>query len=85
VITFGCLDFLWFYVRFEASLIPTLVLILGWGYQPERIQAGTYFIFYTIFASLPLLVSIMTVYYYLGSTSIYLNNCIIDVGVVGYM
>jgi len=85
VITFGCLDFLWFYVRFEASLIPTLVLILGWGYQPERIQAGTYFIFYTIFASLPLLVSIMTVYYYLGSTFIYLNNCIIDVGVVGYM
>ena len=85
VITFGCLDFLWFYVRFEASLIPTLVLILGWGYQPERIQAGTYFIFYTIFASLPLLVSIITVYYYLGRTSIYLNNCIIDIGVMGHM
>lgn len=85
VITFGCLDFLWFYVSFEASLIPTLVLILGWGYQPERIQAGTYFIFYTIFASLPLLVSIITVYYYLGRTSIYLNNCIIDVGVMGHM
>ena len=85
VITFGCLDFLWFYVRFEASLIPTLVLILGWGYQPERIQAGTYFIFYTIFASLPLLVSIITVYYYLGSTSIYLNNRIIDIGVIGHI
>jgi len=85
VITFGCLDFLWFYVRFEASLIPTLVLILGWGYQPERIQAGTYFIFYTMFASLPLLVSIITVYYHLGRTSIYLNNFIIDIGVIGHI
>jgi len=85
VITFGCLDFLWFYVSFEASLIPTLVLILGWGYQPERIQAGTYFIFYTIFASLPLLVSIITVYYYLGRTSIYLNNYVIDRRFMGHM
>merc|ERR1712177_57858 len=44
---------------FERSLIPTLILILGWGYQPERIQAGVYILFYTLFASLPLLLRIL--------------------------
>jgi len=78
VITFRCIDFLWFYIRFEASLIPTLILILGWGYQPERIQAGIYFIFYTIFASLPLLLSIISIYYQIGTSSIYLNIEITD-------
>nr|YP_009738135.1 NADH dehydrogenase subunit 4 [Ctenolepisma villosum]QIB71367.1 NADH dehydrogenase subunit 4 [Ctenolepisma villosum] len=58
-----CLSFMssnlfMFYLFFEASLIPTLFLILGWGYQPERVQAGIYLLFYTLFASLPLLVGI---------------------------
>ena len=78
VFTFSCLDYLSFYVRFEASLIPTLILILGWGYQPERIQAGVYFLFYTIFASLPLLVSILFIYYYFGTVRINLNGVLIE-------
>jgi len=44
---------------FEISLIPTLILILGWGYQPERLQAGLYLIMYTMCASLPLLCGIL--------------------------
>lgn len=55
LITFMVSDLLYFYLFFEASLIPTLIIIMGWGYQPERIQAGIYFIFYTLTASLPLL------------------------------
>ena len=51
-----------FYVFFESRLIPTLFLILGWGYQPECIQAGSYLSFYTLLASLPLLVGILFVY-----------------------
>lgn len=85
VLTFSCLDYLSFYVRFEASLIPTLILILGWGYQPERIQAGVYFLFYTIFASLPLLVSILSIYYTSGSVSIYLSIMILDNSIIGYL
>lgn len=46
--------FFMFYFFFEASLIPTLFLILGWGYQPERLQAGVYIIMYTVSASMPL-------------------------------
>nr|YP_010703298.1 NADH dehydrogenase subunit 4 [Heterocarpus sibogae]WCO11501.1 NADH dehydrogenase subunit 4 [Heterocarpus sibogae] len=62
LLTFSCTDYLLFYICFESSLIPTLILILGWGYQPERLQAGVYMLFYTLFASLPLLVSLLMVY-----------------------
>nr|YP_010693617.1 NADH dehydrogenase subunit 4 [Gryllotalpa henana]WCD24134.1 NADH dehydrogenase subunit 4 [Gryllotalpa henana] len=51
-----------FYLFFESSLIPTLFLIVGWGYQPERMQAGIYLMFYTLLASLPLLVGLFKVY-----------------------
>nr|AXJ93398.1 NADH dehydrogenase subunit 4 [Cheilonereis cyclurus] len=47
-----------FYIMFEASLIPTLLIIMKWGYQPERLQAGMYLMLYTISASLPLLMGI---------------------------
>nr|YP_010956272.1 NADH dehydrogenase subunit 4 [Kroppcarcinus siderastreicola]WMY25236.1 NADH dehydrogenase subunit 4 [Kroppcarcinus siderastreicola] len=60
--TFSAMNYLLFYISFEASLIPTLILILGWGYQPERIQAGIYMIFYTLTLSLPLLVSLLYLY-----------------------
>nr|QTT61260.1 NADH dehydrogenase subunit 4 [Tritia vaucheri] len=59
VATFLCSSILVFYFLFEASLIPTLLLILGWGYQPERLQAGMYMMIYTVAASLPLLFIIL--------------------------
>lgn len=58
LLTFSCINLFLFYVFFERSLIPTLFLILGWGYQPERLQAGLYLLFYTLFASLPLLIAL---------------------------
>nr|ARB50177.1 NADH dehydrogenase subunit 4 [Rhombodera sp. FY-2017] len=60
--TFCSLNMISFYFFFEGSLIPTLFLIFGWGYQPERLQAGIYLLFYTLFASLPLLLGIMYLY-----------------------
>nr|QYH44918.1 NADH dehydrogenase subunit 4 [Eupolyphaga sinensis] len=60
--TFSSINLLSFYLFFEGSLIPTLFLILGWGYQPERLQAGIYLLFYTLLASLPLLIGIFFVY-----------------------
>nr|YP_010040997.1 NADH dehydrogenase subunit 4 [Eclipophleps carinata]QOZ41931.1 NADH dehydrogenase subunit 4 [Eclipophleps carinata] len=60
--SFSTLSLLLFYIFFESSLIPTLLLILGWGYQPERLQAGLYLIFYTLLASLPLLLVLFKVY-----------------------
>nr|YP_001542586.1 NADH dehydrogenase subunit 4 [Pyrophorus divergens]ABN11498.1 NADH dehydrogenase subunit 4 [Pyrophorus divergens] len=66
-VTFSSLNLFIFYLFFEVSLIPTLILILGWGYQPERIQAGLYMFFYTLFASLPMMVAIFYLYYGLDS------------------
>nr|YP_009349878.1 NADH dehydrogenase subunit 4 [Pseudorhynchus crassiceps]AQM40026.1 NADH dehydrogenase subunit 4 [Pseudorhynchus crassiceps] len=62
VCTFSMSSLFSFYLFFEASLIPTLLLIMGWGYQPERLQAGIYLLFYTLLGSLPLLVSLLWIY-----------------------
>nr|QWL17531.1 NADH dehydrogenase subunit 4 [Periacma orthiodes] len=61
-LTFSSMNLFMFYLYFEGSLIPTLMLIVGWGYQPERIQAGMYLLFYTLFASLPLLMGIFFIF-----------------------
>nr|YP_009093647.1 NADH dehydrogenase subunit 4 [Plutella xylostella]AIS35859.1 NADH dehydrogenase subunit 4 [Plutella xylostella] len=60
--TFSVVNLFLFYFFFEGSLIPTLLLIMGWGYQPERIQAGMYLLFYTLFASLPLFMGIFFIF-----------------------
>lgn len=62
VLSFVVLNYVWFYLFFESSLIPIMLIILGWGYQPERLEAGIFLIFYTLFGSLPLLLS----YLYMG-------------------
>nr|YP_010472718.1 NADH dehydrogenase subunit 4 [Manduca quinquemaculata]UVH65846.1 NADH dehydrogenase subunit 4 [Manduca quinquemaculata] len=70
-LTFSVMNLFLFYLFFEGSLIPTLLLIIGWGYQPERIQAGMYLMFYTLFASLPLLMGLFYMYNELNSMMIY--------------
>nr|YP_004934866.1 NADH dehydrogenase subunit 4 [Paracladura trichoptera]AET13117.1 NADH dehydrogenase subunit 4 [Paracladura trichoptera] len=61
-LTFSSMSIFMFYLFFEGSLIPTLFLILGWGYQPERLQAGIYLLFYTLMASMPMLIGIFYIY-----------------------
>nr|QLX47604.1 NADH dehydrogenase subunit 4 [Eutomostethus vegetus] len=61
-LSFSVMNLLLFYLFFECSLIPVLILIMGWGFQLDRIQAGLYLLFYTLFASLPLLLSIIYIF-----------------------
>jgi len=61
-ISFSIANLFTFYIWFEASLIPTALLILIWGYQPERLQASMYLIIYTLTASLPLLMILSSIY-----------------------
>nr|YP_010309895.1 NADH dehydrogenase subunit 4 [Pheosia rimosa]UMR55029.1 NADH dehydrogenase subunit 4 [Pheosia rimosa] len=70
-LTFSTMNLFMFYLFFEGSLIPTLLLIIGWGYQPERIQAGMYLLFYTLFVSLPLLIGIFYVFNKMNCMMIY--------------
>nr|YP_010693277.1 NADH dehydrogenase subunit 4 [Bactrocera occipitalis]WCB99082.1 NADH dehydrogenase subunit 4 [Bactrocera occipitalis] len=72
VLTFSSMNLFMFYLFFESSLIPTLFLILGWGYQPERLQAGVYLLFYTLLVSLPMLVGIFYLYSNLNTMNFYL-------------
>nr|QNE85552.1 NADH dehydrogenase subunit 4 [Suillia flava] len=72
VLTFSSMSLFMFYLFFESSLIPTLFLILGWGYQPERLQAGVYLLFYTLLVSLPMLVGIFYLSNFCGSMNFYL-------------
>nr|AHF48910.1 NADH dehydrogenase subunit 4 [Siniperca chuatsi x Siniperca scherzeri] len=59
ILAFSATEIIMFYVMFEATLIPTLILITRWGNQTERLNAGTYFLFYTLAGSLPLLVALL--------------------------
>nr|YP_010327033.1 NADH dehydrogenase subunit 4 [Simplicia niphona]UNP54302.1 NADH dehydrogenase subunit 4 [Simplicia niphona] len=70
-LTFSVMNMFMFYLFFEGSLIPTLMLIVGWGYQPERIKAGMYLLFYTLFVSLPLLMGIFYIFNEMSSMMIY--------------
>lgn len=73
-LTFRSINLFIFYIFFEMRLIPTLILILGWGYQPERIQAGLYIFFYTLLASLPIMVSIFYFYENFSSLDFFFLN-----------
>nr|ALJ93722.1 NADH dehydrogenase subunit 4 [Ettchellsia sinica] len=61
MLTFSSNNLIMFYLYFESSLIPTLILILGWGSYQDRIQASMYLMMYTLFASIPLLFMILLI------------------------
>nr|QWC53760.1 NADH dehydrogenase subunit 4 [Chudania hellerina] len=62
ILVFSMLNMFMMYMFFEFSLIPLMLIIIGWGYQPERLISGLYLFFYTLFASLPLLLLIIYIY-----------------------
>nr|YP_002290840.1 NADH dehydrogenase subunit 4 [Ophiophagus hannah]ACF94345.1 NADH dehydrogenase subunit 4 [Ophiophagus hannah] len=56
-LTFTAYTLTLMYIMFEATLIPTLIIITRWGQQAERLTAGTYFMLYTLTTSMPLLMA----------------------------
>nr|NP_443277.1 NADH dehydrogenase subunit 4 [Myctophum affine]BAB70075.1 NADH dehydrogenase subunit 4 [Myctophum affine] len=70
ILAFGATEVFMFYIMFEATLIPTLILITRWGNQAERLNAGTYFLFYTLAGSLPLLVALLLLQNETGTLSL---------------
>nr|WDE24833.1 NADH dehydrogenase subunit 4 [Staphida castaniceps] len=67
LLAFSASELMLFYIAFEATLIPTLILITRWGSQPERLNAGTYLLFYTLASSLPLLIAILHLHNQIGT------------------
>nr|UXX49960.1 NADH dehydrogenase subunit 4 [Chrysotus sp.] len=76
LLSFSTMNLFLFYLFFEGSLIPTMFLVLGWGYQPERLQAGMYLLFYTLLASLPMMIGIFYIYNDINNLNFYflVNN-----------
>nr|AKE35589.1 NADH dehydrogenase subunit 4 [Uropsilus sp. 5 FT-2015] len=70
LMTFTATEMILFYILFEATLVPTLILITRWGNQTERLNAGYYFLFYTLIGSLPLLVALTYLQNITGSLNI---------------
>nr|WEW63416.1 NADH dehydrogenase subunit 4 [Macroscelides proboscideus] len=70
IMTFTSSELILFYIMFEATLIPTLVIITRWGNQNERLNAGVYFLFYTLMGSLPLLIALISIQNSMGSLNI---------------
>jgi len=54
------------------------LIVVGWGYQIERIKSRFYLLIYTLFASLPLLIFIIILINFYYSLSInFVNSCIL--------
>nr|AAQ95112.1 NADH dehydrogenase subunit 4 [Leptonychotes weddellii]QNH69236.1 NADH dehydrogenase subunit 4 [Leptonychotes weddellii] len=67
IMTFTATELIMFYILFEATLAPTLIIITRWGNQTERLNAGMYFLFYTLVGSLPLLVALLFIQNNMGT------------------
>jgi NADH-quinone oxidoreductase subunit M len=69
--SFAALDLLFFYMFFEAMLIPMFLVIGIWGGE-NRIYASYKFFLYTLFGSVLFLVSIICIFLYTQTTDIIL-------------
>ena len=65
---FCILDLLLFYIFFESVLIPMFLIIGVWGSRERKIRAAFFFFLYTFFGSVLMLLSILYIYYRVGTT-----------------
>ena len=66
---FCALDFVVFYIFFEAVLIPMFLIIGVWG-GPRRVYAAFKFFLYTLLGSVLMLLAILVAYFQAGTTDI---------------
>lgn len=65
------------YISFELRVLPIFIIIIGWGYQRERLRARLSLLFYTLRASMPLLISFLWLGRKMSQTTIF---CFIAMG-----
>jgi proton-translocating NADH-quinone oxidoreductase chain M len=65
---FAILDLLLFYIFFESVLLPMFLIIGVWGSRERKILASYYFFLYTLLGSVIMLLSILYIYYQVGTT-----------------
>lgn len=87
---FLILNLVGFYLLFERVLIPIIMMIVGWGNQPERLRAGIYILFYTLGGSLPLLIFLLRFservrIFYIGWKNFQISTLFFFIGVLGFL
>ena len=65
---FCILDLLLFYIFFESVLIPMFLIVGVWGSRERKIRAAYFFFLYTLLGSVLMLLSILYIYYQVGTT-----------------
>jgi len=60
------------FILFEISIIPIYIVILGWGYQPEKIKAAYALFFFTAVSASPIVTTLT--YFYTGGRRIFLPD-----------
>jgi NADH-quinone oxidoreductase subunit M len=65
---FCVLDLFLFYIFFESVLIPMFLIIGIWGSRERKIRASYFFFLYTLLGSVLMLLSILYIYYQVGTT-----------------
>nr|AGN71265.1 NADH dehydrogenase subunit 4 [Amnirana albolabris] len=68
LLAFTTSDLLMFFFLFEASLLPTMFIIVRWGVQEQRLQAGLYLAFYTLVGAVPMMTWL--IYFYVSNGSL---------------
>lgn len=68
ICAFVSLDLLLFYIFFESVLPILFIVIVLYGHGKDRFRSAFLFFLYTLAGSLPMLLSILVIYNYIGST-----------------
>lgn len=80
------LDIFWFYLFFEATLLPLFILIGVWGSREQKIAAAYKLFFYTFVTSMVTLVGLATIVRIVGSGNFfYLESVVFDPLVQKYL
>nr|YP_011008237.1 NADH dehydrogenase subunit 4 [Halosiphon tomentosus]WBP70138.1 NADH dehydrogenase subunit 4 [Halosiphon tomentosus] len=69
LLVFTNLDLLFFYIFFEAVLIPMFLVIGIYGSRQRKIRAAYMFFLYTLLGSLFMLIGVIYIYLFVGSTN----------------
>jgi NADH-ubiquinone oxidoreductase chain 4 len=68
ICAFVSLDLILFYIFFESVLPILFIIIVVFGHGEDRYRSAILFFLFTLAGSLPMLLSILLIYSYLGST-----------------
>jgi NADH-ubiquinone oxidoreductase chain 4 len=68
ICAFVSLDLLLFYIFFESVLPILFIVIIIFGHGDDRFRSAFLFFLYTLAGSLPMLLSILMIFSYVGST-----------------